>query len=229
MADGQTGTGYNWVIMSASPVTVLEARRRLRLFNEKAQTIINGRFKDMVFREDHGFTLNFTPEGPKGAKRGADHEATLAVAVTLRFFVQVRDQISFGQIAKLYELLPVSDRDKRNVRLAAATIGAFWKSPPETVALIIANETITNERLFEIYMYGSLVHANPDKAAFFDEWIDTPYRVTTDIIFERIVVYLIRAADWFHHVNERALACLESMDDSLELIQASVANEPISI
>ncbi len=157
-----------------------------------------------VFIKNHGFTVNMTEQsGTTIEKRGADTEATLALVTTLRFFVQERDGISFVQMGKLYEALPVSDQDKEQVRQGVAAIEGYMDRP---MILSLGDERLTNRKLFELFMYGSLAHAHPDKAAMFEKWIgQPPFRPIAEAMFERIVAELIKCADWLYGVNERAL------------------------
>src|SRR5438552_9626672 len=63
------------------------------------------------------FAMNFHGEKPLTIeKRGADEEAILALATTMRFFVQETDGISLRQIAEIYESLPVRRREHRRGR-----------------------------------------------------------------------------------------------------------------
>ena len=141
------------------------------------------------------------------------------MAATLRFFVQPRDSVSFDQIADLYRYLPVSAEEREHVTQAAATLSSFLEEIPD-IAFVIEKEKLSNRRLFDIFMHGSLVHANPDRQPQYKNWIESspPFvRVMYETCFEEIVAELIRAAGWFHGVNERALEKLQSMDDSIEL------------
>ena len=200
----------------SKPFTVLEAKQRLRLFNEKADTLRRGNFKAKVFIEDHGFTMTFGTKKPTaGEKRGADEDSTLALVATLRFFVQPRDGISFKQMAELYEILPVPDEDKGHVKTAHDDVEAFLDSLVSGVGLVIDGEKLTNRNLFETFMYGWLAHANTDKRSHYEQWVkDSPLRFMMETIFEEIVAVLLNVIFWFPPTNERAIQRLESTEDS---------------
>jgi hypothetical protein len=76
-------------------------------------------------------------------------------------FYQQRDGISLEQIAELYETLPVEDRAKQSARTAVKALNQYLDSLTE---FTVANEKLTNRRLFEVVMYGVLAHANEDKS-----------------------------------------------------------------
>lgn len=81
--------------MAIQTVDTTDALRRLRLFNEKAQELRSYSFIDKAFHEDAGVTVHFDFERQTAeAKRvGADKEATAAMCLVLRFFLQPRDRI----------------------------------------------------------------------------------------------------------------------------------------
>jgi hypothetical protein len=101
-------------------ITVGSAKRALRLFNQKVDTVLRSRFKQMAFGEGMGFKLEFEPNGVHVEKRGADEDARLALATTLRFLVQPGDQISFCHIAELYDHLLFTSRASRSTSIPFA-------------------------------------------------------------------------------------------------------------
>lgn len=97
-------------------------------------------------------------------KQGPDEEARLAVVSTLRMFVQPGDGISIEQIAVLYESLPVEvdPKAKESARKAADGLKEYFA---QTTGITFQGHVLTNWRLFEVFMYGNLAHANDDKRA----------------------------------------------------------------
>jgi hypothetical protein len=121
-----------------------EAAQKLKLFNAKIETMRRGTFIPKVFHEDHGVTMNFSTESPVTVeKRGADEEATLALALTLRFFVQERDGISLEQVARIYDSLPVPDQYQESARKTFEGIEAYMDSP---AGFNFNGETVSNRR-----------------------------------------------------------------------------------
>src|ERR1035441_2037719 len=98
------------------PMSVAEKLQKLKLFNEKVDVVRRGRFFQQVSPE-HSVKIHFGQNEPlKIEKRGADEEAVLALAITLRFFVQPGDGIMLKQIADIYDSLPVEDMAKQSAR-----------------------------------------------------------------------------------------------------------------
>jgi hypothetical protein len=182
--------------------------QKLKLFNEKIETVRRGRFVPQVFRPDHGLTLNFATEKRLTVeKRGADEDATLALATTLRFFVQERDGISLGQIADIYESLPVEDMARKSARSAVDGLDKYLDTPLE---FRLNDETITRRRLFEVLMYGGLAHANADKRVEYEQWTKGPVAGIMNFFFEDIVAHMLQVIVSFQNMNERTIRMLQS-------------------
>jgi hypothetical protein len=200
----------------AHPLTVQEAKRRLRLYNEKTEVLRNRNFRKQVFIEDHGVEINFRAGAPITAtKRGADEEATEALALNLRFFVQERDGISLKQMAELYQQLPVPAEDVKRVLAAVKSVDAFLDSEIEQPRIVTDGVPLTNRRLFETFMYGLLAHANQDKNEQYERWRNAPAMLTIlETLFEEIVAGLLNVIWSFHQTNLRAIQTLESESDT---------------
>jgi hypothetical protein len=185
-----------------------EAAQKLKLFNAKIETLQRGSFMPKVHK-DHGFTVNFSAEEPVSVeKRGADEEATLALALTLRFFVQGRDGISLEQISKIYEGLPLPDQYKQSARRAFENVEAYMESP---AGFIFNGTTVTNRRLFEVFMYGGLAHANDDKRAEYESWMKSPLGgVMMQYFFEGIAANMVQVIVSFYAMNARTIQFLET-------------------
>ena len=190
------------------PLSLPEKLQKLKLFNEKIETVMRGRFVPQVFRPDHGVTMNFQPEKPLTIeKRGADEEAILALATTLRFFVQDRDGISLSQIADIYQSLPVEEMAKKSARSAVENVDKYLDGG---LGFAFNGEVTTNRRLFEVVMYGGLAHANDDKRIEYERWMKGPAAKFMQFFFEDIVAHMLQVIVSFQSMNERTIQMLES-------------------
>jgi hypothetical protein len=185
-----------------------EMLQKLKLFNEKIETVRKGRFVPQVFRPDHGVTMNFATEKPLTVvKRGADEDAILALAMTLRFFVQERDGISLWQIAEIYESLPLEEMEKKSARSAVDSLDKYLDTP---CGFVVNGEAMTNRRLFEVFMYGGLAHANSDKRLEYETWTKSPAAGMMEFYFEGIVADMLQVIWSFRRMNERTIQMLQS-------------------
>jgi hypothetical protein len=185
-----------------------EVLKKLKLFNEKIDTVRRGRFVPQVFRPDHGVALTFATEKPVTVqKRGADEDAILALAATLRFFVQQRDGISLWQIADIYEGLAVEEMDKESARSSVDSVDKYLDTP---CPFLIDGKAITKRHVFEVFMYGSLAHANDDKRLEYEKWTKGPVADMMEFYFETIVADMLQVIVSFQGMNERTIQALQS-------------------
>lgn len=182
---------------------------KLKLFNEKADLLRRSRFVSQVFRPDHGFTVHFHYDRPSETeRRGADEEATLALATTFRFFVHKSDGIELGQVAELYEALPVPDIDKQRARHAVESVRKFLSSPCE---FRINGKTILRRRLLFVFLYGGLSHANEDKRKEYERWMRSDLAPIMQSLFEETVAAVLRVIVSFQGMNTRTIELLGSL------------------
>lgn len=197
--------------MSKKPTKSLSTSdmlQKLKLFNDKIETVRRGRFVPQVFRPDHGVTLKFVTEKPVTVqKRGADEDAILALAATLRFFVQERDGISLWQIADIYEGLPVEEMNKESALSAVDSVDKYLDTP---FPFRIDRKAITKRHVFEVFMYGSLAHANDDKRLEYEKWTKGPVADMMEFYFETIVADMLQVIVSFQGMNERTIQALQS-------------------
>ena len=192
------------------PKTISEAIQRLKLFNEKATTLQGRKYIPMVTSPNNSFTVRFSPDAVEYHTQGADEEARLAVVSTLRMFVQPRDGISAEQMAELYEALSVKvdPKAKESARKAADSFKVYFAQP---TGITFQTDVLTNERLFEVFMYGNLAHANDDKRAEYEKWMKHPAAAALmPVFFDDIVAVLLRGIFSSHAMNERTIQHLET-------------------
>jgi hypothetical protein len=119
-------------------------------------------------------------------------------------FVQHRDGISPAQIAELYDALPMGadPKAKHSARAAADGLKAYLAKP---LGITIYEDVLTNGRLFEVFMYGDLAHANDDKRTDYEKWMKHPLAAPLlPRFFDEIVGVLLRGLLSFHTMNERS-------------------------
>ena len=88
--------------------------------------------------------------------------------MTLRFFLQNNERISIANTADLYETLAVPEKLKEAVRKTRGMLNQCLDSDAQ---IIWKNERLTRRRVLDVFLYGGLAHANPEKKALYDEWV----------------------------------------------------------
>lgn len=191
-----------------------EQVRRLKLFNEKAEAIRDGRFVKQVFQPHHGFTWLTPGDGTMQTEwRGADQDATKALALDLRYFIwsQKRDGINLEQIRELYEALPTGNAEKQKITDLLDSLDRTLDS----IAIIISSEPVTWRRLLEVFMYGGLAHANEREREIYQEWTRNETGALIRHDFEKIVKAMVLVICQIQHVNNeviKALECIQGAD-----------------
>jgi len=146
-----------------------EATKALQLFNEKADKLEGLSFtKGLV---DSGVTISGKRGEPVQAQRhGPDAESIDAFVLTMRFFVQ-NNEISFNNMAGLYAEMPV-DHDLVDKFNDARTKTNATLDKPSPIKL--NNAELTYRAIFDVFLWGGLAHANPNKKAVYDTWVTNP-------------------------------------------------------
>jgi hypothetical protein len=192
----------------AKLLTTAEKLRKFKLFNEKLEVFRRGRFFEQLSGPDHSVTMNFGVGQPTTVEmRSADEEAVLALVTTLRFFVQPRDGIMPTQIADIYDTLQVESRAKESARQAAEAIETYLDTP---TANSVNYETLTHRRIFEVFMYGGIAHANEDKREEYEIWMSGPMSGILNWFFRDIAAYIVSVLTSFYQMNQRTIEFLES-------------------
>ena len=192
------------------PKTIGEAFHRLKLFNEKAKTLHGRKFIPQVSNNRFMWSLSADEVTVTYETQGPDEESRLAVVSTLRMFVQPRDGISIPQIAELYEALPVEvdPKAKESARRAADSLKEYFA---QHTGITFQGDVLTNGRLFEVFMYGDLAHANDDKRADYEKWMKHPAATPIlPVFFDEIVGVLLGGILSFHAMNKRTSQQLET-------------------
>jgi hypothetical protein len=182
-----------------------EALTRLQLFNDKAEVICRSRFRTQVFRPDHGFSWITPGDGSMQTEwRGADEDATNALALNLRFFIHTGDKITPKQILELYDGLPVGDHEKRAIREAVDAWNQLLASP----IVVIAGELFSCRSYLDVFMYGGLAHADADKRRSYEEWMKSAGSALLKHKFEKIAKSIIYIVNGIRIVNQRTITLL---------------------
>lgn len=195
--------------LAIQTIDKIEALRRLRLFNEKAQESQSYSFIEKASHKDAGVTVHvdFEKKTVEAKRVGADKEARAAMCLVLRFFLQPRDRIELHQIAELYQNLPVNDEDRHWVCENLKTLDSFLDRATE---LALNNKPITYRAVLETFLYGDQAHANDDKRMIFETWKEIgTLHIVLENFFEYAVCETIRYVLWLAAMNVDTIRTLE--------------------
>ena len=189
----------------------------LKLFNEKALKLTNCSFTKNVFGQKTGVKICAERGKPVEVIRfGPDQEAIDAFVLTFRFFIQDNEKSSFRNLAKIYKKLSIPEAKKRQFSEARNALNEFLDSTPP-IQFNILGETLTNRRILEVFIYGGLAHANPEKKRIYDQWISiSPLQ---PLLINQFIVILAKVLNIILYVaklNAEVIGELEKADHKSE-------------
>jgi hypothetical protein len=149
----------------------VESSRILRLFNEKAAKLEKLRFTQGILNANSGVTITANQQATEIKRYGPDEESIDAFVLTIRFFVQDNEKISLRNLEQLYHGLAINSTLQEQIVAARTQLNQFLNS--QTI-VTMNGETLTFRGVFEVFMWGGLAHANPEKKVAYDSWSKLP-------------------------------------------------------
>ena len=180
----------------------------LELFNEKAAKLEKSAFVRFVRTRKLGFRFENVGAHVRVYVNEPDPETVDAFVLTLRFFVQDNDSISFRRISDLYDTLPLEPGFIAQVHEGRAAIN---RRLDRSSNMSVDGRELTTREVFEVFLWGGLAHANPAKKAEFDAWARDPYLgPMMGLVFNSTLVDLLGYISWLRNHNVIALEQLRS-------------------
>lgn len=189
--------GYHDPLLMRTPVEVL------MLFNEKAEVLDRSGFTRHVRENSLGWSGQVADGQMNLLLNGPTEDEVAAFVLTMRFFVQDNEPTSIRKMAELYESLPISSLLKDQMRAGRATINEILqRDSPVT----IIDERISNQLLFDTFVWGGLAHANQAHKKRFDAWrANGVWFVPLQSLFHNVLVDLLEFIFWVHEHNQIAI------------------------
>jgi hypothetical protein len=188
-------------------MTKEEILRIMKLFNEKAEKLLNSSFTKNL--EGSKLTISAKiKEAVKVERLGPKGESIDSFILTYRFFIQNNEVSSFGNFAKIYEnlLIPKVFRDKfiesRN------ELNQFLDEP---LNIEYNNEKLTRRKIHDVFIYGGYAHANLEKKKIYDAWMK--FHILNEFLineFVNIVAFVLNSILEVRSINEDVISILSS-------------------
>ena len=186
----------------------------LQLFNEKAEKLRQSSFMKALSAGNSAVTVRSTwkDDGTsevKSERRGPSLEAIDAFALTFRFFIQDNERSSFRNIAAVYDAATIAQELKGRFKSGRDYVKKFLDSPN---CLGISHNDVrpTNREVMDVFMYGGLAHANPEKYKRFKEWMAFPPTAHRfELCFTLIMANVVYVIMYIAGVNREAIKELE--------------------
>ncbi len=208
-----------------------ETRLALQLLVEKAHRMRDGRYVGWL-REQGGTSLKYSykrnPEDGSGSltieHEHPDEDATDALILTFRFFIQENETPSFRWLSKnVMDDDGLSDEWKQEFIRVRKELNAFLDrrsdfhetvidaAAPATAGggRIVGEYDWTHRQIMQVFIYGGMAHANPKKRAIYMRWKNNPMPMFFPFIanmFDHIIMTGLNAIAIACDATERELA-----------------------
>ena len=187
----------------------------LRLFNEKTEELLELSFIKAVTNPDAGVRISgqLKEDGSheiRSEVKGPSNEAIKAFVLTFRYFIQNNETISLKNIADLYDVANIGISLKEQFKSARRAVNEMLDSP-NFVNLTYNGSAPTNREVMDVFVYGGLAHANPQKYQLYKEWMSFPPAAAfLQSCFSLTLGHVLEAIVYISRVNEKALQQLEA-------------------
>lgn len=179
----------------------------IELFLSKIYEIKNSSYFDFVKMNRINAIINYNLiSGISLSENQPTEEALKSLILTLRLFIQNNDRISISNVSRIMEELnfdnTVIDKYNNSRRNLNRDL--------ESVAVIYNNESITYNKIIEVFIYGYYSHLDNQNYQYYKNWKNSKY------------VLAFKKVDLLHAINNilRFLLSIEEMVKN-EFIKAS--------
>jgi hypothetical protein len=185
-------------------VTLQDDIETLRYFNEKVDKLANLSFTRFV-TENAISTPDLLVDAQLFLDKSVPSDESIdAFVLTLRLFLVNNEPISIGNVAKLYERLPVSDEKKALVQDCRDEFNRHLNSYSH---LGIEGKRLLQSEIFYVFLYGGLAHGNDrTRRATFQRWRSDPRRFAyLKALFVMLLMDCLEVLFWLRHCNTQTL------------------------
>ena len=135
-----------------------------------------------------------------------------AFILDYRQFTQNNDPISIGNLSKIYSNDWVPPGAREAFEDARAKLNARLQAP---TTIMFGERTLLLSTLVDVVVYGGLAHANPEKAATFEDWEKSGVMGFIWAEFFAHLRGLVATLQYFRMLNSQILAMAHPPKDSL--------------
>jgi hypothetical protein len=162
-------------------VTEKEAIEVLLLFNKKAAWLLQSSFVQTSLQQGQQFSLEFAQGKPlKMERSGPAGESIDAFVLTFRLFIQRNDRCSVKKLRDAYEVLPLAEDRKVELR----ELCAQWEGLRDfNTWLTLDGERLTYGRIMDVFIYGGLAHSDAKLTPTYDQWMSGPSAGMLEYLF----------------------------------------------
>lgn len=188
-----------------------EIVKKLEEFNKFAEELFTLRFVDQL--KDSGYKVDFKMnEALRTKYYGPDEEAIKAFINDIRRFIQKGDDtLKIHKLIPIYKSGLLNDLEKKKFNEVMSDLENFNREPSN---IIINGENITNEKIWEVFLFGRFSHRSKQTKDTYDNWERSPIY---DILKNRFITVLQNYLFFIDHIifsNNQILKRLGSNDQT---------------
>lgn len=142
-----------------------EKLKNLKEFNKGAKEIFESSFNKKCMSINTNISWNDKDKKLNVVNKIPDIESIKAYCNDLRKFIQPNDLLCINKLIPIYQLDCIKDTEKK---LFNQQMSAWEKYKKKDTIFKINQKKYTNEELFEIFLYGKIVHRTPNTSEKFD-------------------------------------------------------------
>ena len=184
-------------------MSILEDLETLRLFNEKASRLQRSAFVKQIEQGLGAIVEWKATSGWDAVHVGPNEESTDAAVLTMRFFVQNNERISLANMAELYQRLTFGRAHADRALAVRQRFNEVLDQPTNTG--IQDDRPFTYREVMDLFLYGWLSHAKPDKAQIIQGLSQSPMFPIVQAEFAQVVLWLIQVVRAMSVENQKLL------------------------
>lgn len=177
----------------------------LKLFNEKAELVINSKYGKESMEKELGITYTYDgnlEEGMKVSRVGHDPDYRDSVLMKIRMFRVEKDSISLKKMTSLYDSMKIDPVYKQAFHEAIDYLDYYLGEPAAT----LLDDKPTRGRLFDVFLFGDISHINDDKTPIYKQWKEDEFSFTmAENEFELIIHEYINVVGVIKKLNDLIL------------------------
>jgi hypothetical protein len=155
-----------------------EQKGTIELYNEKASKLRELTFSRLLLSNGIHASFNFENYPDAVLDLGdLSREHIDAFVLTVRFFIQNKDPISFSKLAEIYSSLDQHDPLREKFEIIRKELNTSL----DIYAVNIEGKSLSYRDILFTTIYGDLAHADREKRAEIEEW--NTYRFRSGFIF----------------------------------------------
>ena len=191
-----------------SPKLPEGAKKALYLFNEKAEKLHSNAFTRSVLESSPSVNFAASVDKPLTTELSVpDQDAIDGFVLTMRFFCQDRDGISLRKMAEVYSCEAMPEEIKERYHDAHVRFNGYLDQP---TGVQIDGQAITNREVWNVFLYGELAHADPEKKTVYDRWMSMgPVAGFLRFRFNSILIEWLNITGYVRNLN---LIVLDDID-----------------